>query len=180
MRCWALPSRAWADTFGAAGERGAREGAQPAVVAIVALLAAIAAPSMRRGVRRARIAVCASNTHQNLLALRGYGADHRAFLPLYADQYNGNWLWDPPHKMRKAMMRHGATRETMYCPDCPARFFREILCAAVIAVIYHGGDTYPPQRARQALRSRFALDRSAKRDRIGVVSANAAGPRRRT
>ncbi len=51
------------------------------VVAIIALLISILIPSLSRARDQAKRAACASNLHQQLLAMSSYSADHKNFLP---------------------------------------------------------------------------------------------------
>ena len=89
-----------------------------AVVAILSLLLSILAPMLGRAKELTRRAVCAAGIRLNGTALSSYASEFRQLLPMYGDQYNGNWFWDPAHKMRKAVVACGGSRQSMQCPSC--------------------------------------------------------------
>ena len=59
------------------------------VVAIIALLIAMLLPAMNRAISIAKVAVCASNEHQQHLALLSYTSDNFSLLPPMAEERNG-------------------------------------------------------------------------------------------
>jgi prepilin-type N-terminal cleavage/methylation domain-containing protein/prepilin-type processing-associated H-X9-DG protein len=78
------------------------------VVAIIALLTAILIPSLARARDQARRAVCASNLHQQMLAMGGYSAEYKGFAP-----WRGWFTYDISEVRREAYGHGGSGTKTL-------------------------------------------------------------------
>jgi prepilin-type N-terminal cleavage/methylation domain-containing protein/prepilin-type processing-associated H-X9-DG protein len=100
------------------------------VIGIIGLLVAMLLPALSRARRQAMIVQCASNMHNNGIALLNYAADNKGQLPqataleenpTVTTGFGGAWLWDLEVPVRNMMLRYGASRNTFYCPSNPAQ-----------------------------------------------------------
>jgi len=78
------------------------------VVAIIALLISILLPSLKGARDQANRAVCASNLHQQALAMRSYAQDHQGNLP-----YRGWFSYSISEVPREAYGSGGETTKTL-------------------------------------------------------------------
>jgi prepilin-type N-terminal cleavage/methylation domain-containing protein/prepilin-type processing-associated H-X9-DG protein len=84
------------------------------VVGIIAVLISLLLPALGQAREQAKRTVCLSNLKQGGHALLMYANENRGFLPAFPGQTY--WLWDLPFDTRDAMVEHGMTRDTFYCP----------------------------------------------------------------
>ena len=88
------------------------------VIGIIAVLIGILMPALQRARSQAQITQCGSNLRNLGNAIAMYAAENRGHLPQYP-QNDGAWLWDMDYDTRDALVKYGASRETMYCPSYP-------------------------------------------------------------
>ncbi len=89
------------------------------VIGIIALLIAILLPALEKARHQSLLVKCAANLHNCGSAIFAYAADNKGLLPQYlsGDANQGNWLWDIEAGVRDALVKYGATEQTLYCPS---------------------------------------------------------------
>jgi prepilin-type N-terminal cleavage/methylation domain-containing protein/prepilin-type processing-associated H-X9-DG protein len=91
------------------------------VIGIIALLIAILLPALSKARHQALVVQCASNLHNDGLAILNYSSSNRGELPQTVNTANvGYYLWDLELNTRDALVKYGAQRPNFYCPAAPA------------------------------------------------------------
>jgi prepilin-type N-terminal cleavage/methylation domain-containing protein/prepilin-type processing-associated H-X9-DG protein len=88
------------------------------VIGIIAVLVGILMPALQRARQQAQLTACASNLKNLGQAVYMYAGENRGHLPQY-HQTAGAWLWDLDFDTRDALVKYGASRDTLYCPSYP-------------------------------------------------------------
>ena len=86
------------------------------VIAIIGVLIALLMPTISSAREQSRRVACSSNLRNVGNALQVYASDNDRKLPHYTDTC-GVWLWDISRKMRQAVIKSGAVRDSFYCPS---------------------------------------------------------------
>jgi prepilin-type processing-associated H-X9-DG protein/prepilin-type N-terminal cleavage/methylation domain-containing protein len=104
------------------------------VIGVIALLVALLLPALQKARRQAIYIKCASNLRTDGQAIFNYAALNRGVLPAFygtekSEAYfvrgigspsgataSGNWLRDLEVGTRDAILKFGATQDTLYCP----------------------------------------------------------------
>lgn len=104
------------------------------VIGIIAVLIAILLPALNKARRQAVWTQCAANLHDIGQAMFNYASENQGNLPqYYASAANatyhaenptgtafptpgGYWMWDMEAPARDALVKYGASRNTLYCP----------------------------------------------------------------
>lgn len=88
------------------------------VIGIIALLIAVLLPALSKARTQAMKVKCAANLRNLGQAIIMYANGNKGKMPMHPG--NGQqWLWDLAMGSRDALVRHGATRQTLYCPLFP-------------------------------------------------------------
>ena len=88
------------------------------VIGIIAVLIAILLPALQRARSQAIVTQCASNLRNLGQAVYMYAGENRSRLPQHRAA-GGAWLWDVSYDTRDALVKYGASRDTLYCPSYP-------------------------------------------------------------
>jgi prepilin-type N-terminal cleavage/methylation domain-containing protein/prepilin-type processing-associated H-X9-DG protein len=91
------------------------------VVGIIAVLVSILLPSLARARRQAKITSCASNLRQIVMAMTAYALDNRGQYPTMAMPGTGANLWDVGIPFYDALVLHGLSHDTFFCPAAQDR-----------------------------------------------------------
>jgi len=90
------------------------------VIGIIAVLIAMLLPALTRAKRQALYVQCASNLHNDGLAMLAYAVDNHGNLPQFVMSPGSpggpSWMWDLELGLRDTMVRYGALRNALYCP----------------------------------------------------------------
>ena len=84
------------------------------VIAIIAILAALLLPVLAKARERSRRVKCMNNLHQISIALIGYAAENKEYLPQGTTQ-NGDWPHDFDKPVADLMVDAGAKPQVFYC-----------------------------------------------------------------
>ena len=84
------------------------------VIGIIAILVAVLLPALSKARQQATNVSCAARLRNLGQAMMMYANANRGKLPAHASA--AAWIWDLPLETRDALVKNGATRETMYCP----------------------------------------------------------------
>jgi prepilin-type N-terminal cleavage/methylation domain-containing protein/prepilin-type processing-associated H-X9-DG protein len=88
------------------------------VIGIIAVLIGILLPALNKARAAASKVKCAAQLRNLGQALAVYANSSRGKMPQHG--VDGlNWIWDIPVETRDKMVRCGASRATLYCPDFP-------------------------------------------------------------
>ena len=88
------------------------------VIGIIAVLVGILLPALNKARAAASKVKCAAQLRNLGQALAIYANSSRGKMPQHG--VDGlNWMWDVPVETRDKLVKCGATRATLYCPDFP-------------------------------------------------------------
>jgi prepilin-type N-terminal cleavage/methylation domain-containing protein/prepilin-type processing-associated H-X9-DG protein len=86
------------------------------VIGIIAVLVGILLPALNKARAAASKVKCAAQLRNLGQALAIYANTNKGKMPQHASG-NTYWLWDIPTATRDALVKSGASRRTLYCPD---------------------------------------------------------------